>query len=114
MLYFILAVKVPLNDFIGFDEAIKFSLQLVILLGQNSLVAVQLLQLASEVVVPLYKGFVAVFHALDVQAEAFNVLIQVLDVLISDPCPLIQLLALDHLLVLLAEESLLKLDSLGI
>ena len=41
-------------------------------------------------------------------------LVQVLDVLICDPCALVQLLALDYLLVLLAEESLLELDSLGI
>ena len=41
-------------------------------------------------------------------------LFQVLDVLICNPCALVQLLALDNLLVLLAEESLLELDSLGI
>jgi hypothetical protein len=42
------------------------------------------------------------------------VLVQVLDVLICDTCALVQLLALDYLLVFLAEESLLELDSLGI
>jgi hypothetical protein len=42
------------------------------------------------------------------------VLFQVLDVLICDACALVQLLALDHLLVLLAEKSLLELDCLGI
>lgn len=72
---FILAVKVPLYDFIGFDEAIKLPLQLVILLSQNSLVAVQLLQLPSEVIVPLHKGFIAIFQALDVSAETFDVLV---------------------------------------
>jgi hypothetical protein len=42
------------------------------------------------------------------------VLVQVLDVLISDPRALIQLLSLDDFLVFLAEESLLELDSLGV
>lgn len=73
MRYFILAVKVPFYDFVGFNEPIKLSLQLVILLCQNSLVAVKLLQLPSEVVVPLNKGFVAIFHALNVPAEALDV-----------------------------------------
>ena len=41
-------------------------------------------------------------------------LFQVLDVLISDACALIQLLALDNLLVFLADKSLLELDCLGI
>ena len=111
---FILAVKVPLYDFIGLDESVKLPLQLVILLSQNSLVAVQLLQLPSEVIVPLHEGFIAIFQALNVSAESFNVLVQVLDVLICDPCALVQLLALDNFLVLLAEESLLELDCLGI
>lgn len=53
MRYFVLAVKVPLHDLVGFDEAVKLPLKLVVLLSQNSLVAVQLLQLPSEVVVPL-------------------------------------------------------------
>ena len=53
MRYFVLAVKVPLHDLVGFDEAVKLPLQLVVLLSQDSLVAVQLLQLPSEVVVPL-------------------------------------------------------------
>jgi hypothetical protein len=77
-------------------------------------VAVQLLQLPSEVIVPLHKGFIAIFQALDVSAETFDVLIQVLDVLICDPSTFIQLLALDNLLVLLAEQSLLELDCLGV
>ena len=76
--------------------------------------AVQLLQLPSEVIVPLHKGFIAIFQALDVSAETFDMLIQVFDVLICDPSTFIQLLALDNLLVLLAEQSLLELDSLGV
>ena len=95
MLYFFRAFMVSLYNFIGFDEAVKLFLQLVVLLRQNTLMAVKLFTLPPKVIMPLHKGFVAIFKALDVSAEAFYVLIQLLNVLISYLCALIQLLAFD-------------------
>lgn len=62
----------------------------------------------------LNQSIVAIFHALNITVHAFDVQFQIFDVLISYPGGLVQLLPLNDLLVLLTEESLLQLDSLGI
>jgi hypothetical protein len=64
--------------------------------------------------VSLNKSIIAVFHALDVTAQALNVQIEVFNLLVSHSHTLIQILVLNDNAVLLSEKSLLKLNGLRI
>lgn len=53
-MHLILSVKVLFHDLVCLKEAVKFLLQLVVLLRQQFLMSVKRIKLLSQVIVPLY------------------------------------------------------------
>lgn len=75
---------------------------------------VKRVELLSQIVVALDKGFIAVSHTIKIALEAFCQKVQILNSLVTHTSSVIEVLVLNNLVVFLTEESLLKFNRLGI
>ena len=64
--HFLFSVKVSSHDIVGFNESVKFSLEILVLLGQECGVFLKSLVFGLQVKVSVHEGLVGVVDGLEV------------------------------------------------